>query len=106
MKQTCLLLFVLALFAATGCSDNNSGEAATTSEAQAPVKEKPAGEEYVVTPGTSVVMWEGYKPTRTHTGTVDISFGKLYVEDGQITAGLFSLDLTSINVTDLEGNSK
>lgn len=103
--MTCRLsaFFSLLVFAVFVSACGGSGsEVAQTESAQPTSTDKATGVQYVVTPGTSVVMWEGYKPGRTHTGTVDIGSGELYVDNGQITGGLFSIDLTTITVTDLE----
>ncbi len=54
----------------------------------------------------SQVMWIGAKPTGTHEGTLNVKEGVLKMEDDKLVAGNFTLDMTSINVTDLEGDDK
>lgn len=63
-------------------------------------------ETYTVDPGTSVVNWVGKKVTGQHNGTVEIKDGSLEFETGKLTAGSFSIDMTSILVGDLEGEWK
>jgi polyisoprenoid-binding protein YceI len=64
------------------------------------------GTSYNVDTAVSKVIWTGSKPTGSHTGTVDVSSGSLTVKDGNITAGNFVLDMTTISSTDLEGDMK
>ncbi len=55
----------------------------------------------------SVVNWEGAKVTgKSHSGTVKLMEGGLQLSDGAITGGKFTIDMTTINVTDLEGGMK
>lgn len=54
----------------------------------------------------AMVSWEGSKPAGKHTGTVKVADGSFTLADGTITSGSFTLDMTSINVTDLEGDYK
>ncbi len=61
---------------------------------------------YVVDPGSSNIDWIGSKPTENHTGTIQLSKGKVKVLEGKIEEGSFVIDMTSINVTDLEDKEK
>ncbi|WP_341199649.1 YceI family protein [Croceibacter atlanticus] len=54
----------------------------------------------------STVVWKGKKITGSHTGTIQFSSGTLQLEDDTIIGGEFVIDMTSINVTDLTGESK
>jgi polyisoprenoid-binding protein YceI len=58
---------------------------------------------YEIVPG-SQVDWTGRKVGGQHTGIVDIADGKLYVENGEIIEGLFIMDMTSINATDIDND--
>ena len=51
----------------------------------------------------SKVEWIGKKVTGQHVGTVAIKQGELVIEDGQLVGGEFTIDMTSITSTDLEG---
>ena len=56
---------------------------------------------------SSAVKWVATKITgSTHEGTVNLSEGGLQLTDGVITAGKFTIDMTSITVTDLDGGMK
>lgn len=50
----------------------------------------------------SKIVWKGYKVTGSHEGTLDLIDGSLIFEDDQLTGGNFTIDMTSIIVTDLE----
>jgi polyisoprenoid-binding protein YceI len=56
---------------------------------------------YKVNTTTSNVTWAGSKLGGKHTGTVKLSAGELKMDKGNITAGSFDLDMTTIEVTDL-----
>lgn len=53
----------------------------------------------------STVSWVGKKVTGKHSGTISIQEGTI-LQQGDIYAGLFAIDMTSINCTDLEGEGK
>lgn len=54
----------------------------------------------------SKVVWKGYKVTGSHEGTIGIKSGDLVFEGDKLTGGEFVIDMTSITVTDLEGDYK
>lgn len=54
----------------------------------------------------STVVWKGYKVTGSHTGTIAIKSGDLEFDGETLVGGAFTIDMTSIVVTDLEGDSK
>lgn len=56
--------------------------------------------------GDSQLMWEGSKPAGSHTGTLNISGGQFTIADGKITDGNFNVNMSSLTVTDLEGEEK
>jgi len=60
---------------------------------------------YAVDSEKSSLEWTGSKITGVHTGNVQISQGTLVNEEGKFS-GNFTIDMTSINVTDLEGEMK
>lgn len=62
---------------------------------------------YRIDPSTSTIEWTGSKITgKQHTGTVNLVEGGLQFSTGNISNGKFTIDMTSINVTDLEGGMK
>ena len=85
MKTVKLVLLVAIAFAAT---------AFTT-----PVKKKIDIKE-------SMIEWKGKKILGSHTGTIDLQDGYLEMEGDNLVGGMFTVDMTSINVTDLSGENK
>ncbi len=54
----------------------------------------------------SKVSWVGEKVTGKHEGTIGLKSGNLMVENGELIGGSFEIDMTTILVTDLEGEYK
>lgn len=54
----------------------------------------------------SSVMWKAYKVTGSHTGLVDLTEGNLMFDGTTLVGGNFTVDMTSLISTDLEGDSK
>ena len=54
----------------------------------------------------SKIEWKGEKLTGSHNGTIDLKDGYFEMEEGKLVGGMFVADMTTINVTDLEGDSK
>ena len=55
----------------------------------------------------SFVKWTGYKVTGQHEGTISLKKGELEFDgDSNLIGGVFDMDMTSINTTDLDGGSK
>lgn len=58
---------------------------------------------YNVDTTASSIVWTGYKVTGKHTGTVKVQSGNLTFDNSVLTGGTFTIDMTSIKCTDLEG---
>ncbi len=54
----------------------------------------------------STISWEGKKVTGAHSGTINLESGSLDFDGKALVGGNFVMDMTSITVTDLEGDSK
>ncbi|WP_430409715.1 YceI family protein [Kordia sp.] len=54
----------------------------------------------------SSIEWTGYKVTGQHEGTIDFKDGTLEFKDGKLVGGMFTINMTSINTTDLSGGGK
>ncbi|WP_047547205.1 YceI family protein [Psychroserpens sp. Hel_I_66] len=92
---------VLAIaMAFTSCKDK-AAEANTSNAESAAVSES-TSQKYTVNIGESTIEWKGFKPTGTHTGTIGLESGIFKTDDGKLQSGTFLIDMTSINVTDLE----
>ena len=54
----------------------------------------------------STVTWKAYKVTGSHTGTVALQSGALVFDGSQLSGGEFTVDMTTLTSTDLEGEWK
>ena len=99
------LTLVSGIFMACQNSAGNADAAKTgdaTEEAAAPTD---AAVAYTVDTEASVVKWEGYKPGKYgHNGTMKLRDGSIGVKDGQVESGSFTIDVSSLESTDLVDN--
>ncbi|WP_435801781.1 YceI family protein [Polaribacter sp.] len=51
-------------------------------------------------------MWKGYKVTGSHVTGISIKYGQLNFDKEKLTGGNFIIDMSTIIVTDLEGEYK
>ncbi len=98
-NQAVLLIAFVALAFATACT--SGGEKTKATDAKE-VKTGSFDQAYLADTKTSTIRWEGYKPTGTHDGTIQINNGKLETRDGQLIGGSFNIDMKTIVVTDIE----
>lgn len=54
----------------------------------------------------SKVVWKGYKVAGSHEGTIDLQAGSLTFIENKLVGGEFTINMTSIVSTDLEGEYK
>ncbi|CAM1345520.1 YceI family protein [Tenacibaculum amylolyticum] len=54
----------------------------------------------------STLEWKGYKVTGSHNGTITIKSGFLTFDNDKLTGGSVTIDMASINTTDLSGDYK
>ncbi len=64
------------------------------------------GVQYTVKADQSVLAWTGHKVTGEHNGTIGIKDGSLIVNDGILSGGEFTIDMTTITDLDQEGQGK
>ena len=91
-----------ALFIAS-CGSPDGSEATVTDATNA--AEAPAtATSYKVDTENSVLNWKGAKITGSnHVGTLKLSDGTLKAENGQLVSGSFTIDMNSLDNTDLKG---
>lgn len=65
-----------------------------------------AGTSYAVDTTNSKVIWIGTKPTGQHTGTFQLKEGAVVIDGEELKGGTFTIDVTSLNTTDLQGEGK
>lgn len=102
MKKFFILVLTMAVFAA--CNNKPAGEEAKVGDAQDAAEL--AGGIYDVDTAASIINWEGAKIAYNHTGTIKLQSGVLGIKDGNITSGMFTMDMNTIENTDLEGDKK
>ena len=107
MKTRVNQFLIVALIALTAfsCKDEKKNEAEATAAEE--VKEAPVeAVVYNVDAANSMIEWTGKKPTGEHTGTIKVADGTVKTKYGKVESGNFTIDMTSIEVTDLEGDEK
>ncbi len=55
---------------------------------------------------SSSVTWKGYKVTGSHMGSIALKQGSLDFKDGKLVGGEFTIDMGTIENTDMEGEYK
>lgn len=89
------------------CKNETKPKEEISITAAAPVeKTQGIASTYSVNSTGSRIFWTGSKVIGKHTGSLQISEGRLNLVDGNITSGDFDLNLKSILVTDLKGKEK
>lgn len=110
MKKQFLNLFAIVAFGAAVVSCQDKAKEAETSEAEAAAEANMESTKYTAVAEESTIEWKGFKPTGTHTGTINIENGVVTVSDGALESGTFLIDMKSIKNTDIpeteEGNAK
>jgi len=99
MKKGLLIAGFALMFVACGAKKENQEEAAVAVEAT-------ANNTVAVKSGESQVLWKGYKVTGQHEGTIALTEGSLSFADQVLTGGSFTVDMTSLVATDLDGEMK
>ncbi len=66
---------------------------------------KPAAkvEKFTVDTQKSTISWVGSKVGGQHTGTLNLKSGTVLMNGNRLAGGTFSMDMTSIKVTDIQG---
>ncbi len=105
MKSTFLKITLLAFITigAYSCKNNETEKQAITVDAAEATE---IATEYTVDTATSQIMWEGEKPTGKHNGTIGLSSGTIFLNEGNVEAGNLVIDMNTITDLDLEGDSK
>jgi polyisoprenoid-binding protein YceI len=98
MKTLKYFVFVLlATVAFASCNDSTT--AANASDADSVANAAATAATYKVDAAASELQWHGSKLAYGHTGLITITEGSLSVENGNITAGNFAVDMKSVKET-------
>ncbi|MES2430523.1 MAG: YceI family protein [Bacteroidota bacterium] len=101
MKKIFFVVAASSIFLA--CNNSISADKATTSDKQAAATAE--GTAYTVDT-TSAITWTGTKPGGSHTGIFSVKDGSISFKDSVITGGNFTINILSLNNSDLKGESK
>lgn len=102
MKTKISFMLILGLAVAmTSCMQSPQGEKVQSSDASEISFPKDAME-LKADIEMSKIEWLGTKPTGTHFGTLGIQDGSLFIKDGKLLGGEFTMDMNSIEVLDLD----
>ena len=96
MKKMTLLVATIAILAA--CNNSSNANKAATTDSQTVTAAE--GVPYTIDSSTTV-SWTGAKPTGKHEGTFKVSEGALLVNENALTGGNFTIDILSLNNSDL-----
>jgi polyisoprenoid-binding protein YceI len=102
MKKTYALMAALAIVTIS-CQETPSADTANTGNAVDVANA--SGATYKID-SNSLVNWSATKPDAVHTGTFKVKDGSISVENELITGGSFTIDITSLSNSDLEGEWK
>ena len=98
-----LLMGVLLI---TACGNENTGEDASISEAGEVAEASSDAVTFIIDTSKSLIHWEGYKPSATHKGTIEIQSGTFSMKDELPESGSIAIDMSTIENQDLEGKYK
>lgn len=107
MKIQLVNALVISSFviAAVSCKGEKKNES-EVSQAEEVIEAPASAVTYTVDPSSSSIEWTGKKPTGSHTGTLKVTDGTVKVTDGTLESGSFTIDMSTIEVKDLEGDEK
>jgi len=100
MKNRFLTILTLALVV-TFASCKDKAQEVETTEAEVATEVTEVSTKYLVDTEASNIMWKGFKPTGTHTGTIKVESGVFTMNGDAIESGSFLIDMNSLYVTDL-----
>lgn len=99
-NRIALLLLSLYFLGSISCRNGSDAPEAEVTEPAIAKDAPPKARKYIADTLGSTIEWMGSKPTGTHTGTISIAEGELFVKNDSLETGKFTIDMTSITVTD------
>ncbi len=110
MKKPIFNLFTIIALGLVIVGCKNKSEEASTTSAKNVAESHAEAVKYTAVAEASTIEWQGFKPTGSHSGTINIESGILTVNDGTIESGTFLIDMNSIKESEgskrLEGHLK
>ncbi len=102
MKRS-ILLFSMGALVLASCQGDPKADEAKTADSVA-VTAPATGNTYKADLTQSNVQWTGTKPTGQHSGVMMLKDGSLNVDNGAVTGGEFTIDVSTIKITDADTN--
>ncbi|MGY0393014.1 YceI family protein [Bizionia sp. KMM 8389] len=100
MKKQFFTILTLALAVSfTSCKDK--AQEASTTEAEQAAEVTEVSTKYLVDTEATTIMWKGFKPTGSHTGTIKVESGVFTMNGDVVESGSFLIDMNSLYVTDI-----
>ena len=97
---TAFIILITAVAIISGCS--KSEEKTLISDMKEGVSASNKGKKLTLSASDSKIEWVGKKVTGQHNGTVDITNGDLFIDNGVLTGGSFEINFGTIKVLDLQ----
>lgn len=94
------------IYLLSGCTSDPHSHKATVGEAQQVAEIASNAVHYQIDTSVSHITWVGTKPTGRHHGTISISHGNISITNNKITGGYLEIDISKIEVLDLEKGSE
>ncbi|MFN2437883.1 MAG: YceI family protein [Chitinophagaceae bacterium] len=91
-----ILISAIATIVFTSCSDVPKGDQAIITESQSAASAK--GQAFKVDTANSRIRFTGNGVGKNHPGTFHLSSGSVALSDNQITGGLFTININSLQV--------
>lgn len=98
------MIFTAGLFTFMSCTNAPESDEAKTTGAKEVDKNK-TGEKWNLNISDSKIEWIGTKVTGYHTGTVPIKSGEMYVNNNEVTAGNFVMDVANMTISAVKGDT-
>jgi polyisoprenoid-binding protein YceI len=89
-------LVLITVLAVTSCKDTKT---TTATDADSVATASAAAANYTVDAAASELQWRGSKMAYGHSGLINITSGNLSLENGNITAGNFTVDMKTMRET-------
>lgn len=100
------LLFLIASTSFMAVSCKSKGAEENTTETTMTSGTAQEGTAYEIDVPRSELKWNAFKPTGTHSGIVPIAGGTIYADGDLITGGSVEMNMTGLEVKDLDGEMK
>jgi len=102
MKNQLLKITTIFFIGLAVVSCKNTKNETEAKDAEEVSQAKAEAVRYAVAVDRSTLAWKGFKPTKSHNGTISISEGYVAFDNGKLSAGNFIIDMKTIKDLDIE----